>query len=280
MLGADGAAGKRQLQLSPVAAGVFMRASEPSESMSCRGKMQVSATDSAAARMSGQTTGSSAAGAECRLRTAARSRSFAPCAHQPCGGVVVVGAGVGDGVGLVAVRQVVVRAAVAEAELQDAHAGHVELLAQRVDFRRDEAEVFRDEGQRPRASSRRAKSCAPGRLDPLAVDGGLFFGGDGPVGFEAAEVVEADDVVEGVGAADAVDPPVEAALVQDIPAIERIAPALAGRAEVVGRHAGDADGREVFVELEEIGMGPDVGAVEGDEDGDVADGCGCRARAQ
>jgi hypothetical protein len=36
-----------------------------------------------------------------------------------------------------------------------------------------------------------------GRLDPLTVDRGFLVGGDGPEGFEAAEVVEADDVVEG-----------------------------------------------------------------------------------
>ena len=85
--------------------------------------MQVSATDSAAARMSGQTMGSTAAGAGVDADGGALAlvRAVRPPAG---GGVVVMGAGVDDGVGLVAVRQIVVRAAVAEAELQDAHAGH------------------------------------------------------------------------------------------------------------------------------------------------------------
>src|ERR1700712_992734 len=61
----------------------------------------------------------------------ARVRAGGPPAG---GGVVVVGAGVDDGVGLVAVREVVVGAAIVEAELQDAHARHVELLAKLIDL--------------------------------------------------------------------------------------------------------------------------------------------------
>ena len=107
-------------------------------------------------------------------------------------------------------------------------------------------------------------------FNPLAVDGGFVLSGDGPVGLEAAEVVEADDVVEELGAADAVDPPGEARLLEDVPLVEGIAPALAGLREIVGRDTGNADGQEVLVELEELGVRPDVGAVVVDEDGDVA----------
>jgi len=110
-----------------------------------------------------------------------------------------------------------------------------------------------------------------GGLDPLAVDGGFFIGGDGPVGLKAAEVVEAHHVIEGEGAADARDPPVEAALAELAPAVERVAPALAGGGEIIGRDAGDAEHVAVFVKLEEFGMGPDVGGVVVDEDGDVAE---------
>ena len=63
------------------------------------------------------------------------------------GGVVVVGAGVDHGIGLVAVRQVHVRAAIAESELQDLHARDVQPLAQLVHFGSDVAKVFGDERQ-------------------------------------------------------------------------------------------------------------------------------------
>ena len=70
--------------------------------------------------------------------------------------------------------------------------------------------------------------------------------------------------------ADAGDPPVEAAFLEGAPFVERIAPALAGGGEVIGRDAGDADGVELLVELEDFGVSPDIGAVVVDEDGDIA----------
>ena len=93
-----------------------------------------------------------------------------------------------------------------------AHAGHVEVLAKFVDFLGNETEVFGDEGEFAEHVFEALEKLQAGGLDPLAVDGGLLFGGDGPEGFEAAEVIEADRVVEGQAAADACDPPIEAAL--------------------------------------------------------------------
>ncbi len=107
------------------------------------------------------------------------------------------------------------------------------------------------------------------RFDPLAVDGGCILAGDGPVSFKAAEVIEANDVVEELGTPDAIEPPGEAGLLEDVPFVQRIAPALAGGREVVRRHAGDADRREILVQLEEFRMSPHVGGVVVDEDGDV-----------
>ena len=60
------------------------------------------------------------------------------------------------------------------------------------------------------------------------------------------------------------------ALGEHVPAIERIAPALAGRGKVVGRHAGYADRLQFLVEFEDLGMNPDVGRIHVDEDGHVA----------
>ena len=67
------------------------------------------------------------------------------------------------------------------------------------------------------------------------------------------------------------DPPAIAVGRQRGPSVERVAPELAGGAEVVGRHAGDDGRRAALVELEQLRVGPDVGAVVGDEDRDVAD---------
>ena len=69
-------------------------------------------------------------------------------------------------------------------------------MAELIDLRRDEAEVFRDERDGAEGFDEAGEELCAGALDPLAVDGGLFFGGDGPVGLEAAEVIETDDVVQ------------------------------------------------------------------------------------
>ena len=156
-------------------------------------------------------------------------------------------------------RQVRVRALAAEAELQHLHAGLAEFEAQLIDFRSDEAQVFCNQRKRTERGFKSAEEFEARRLDPLAVDGGFLVGGNRPVGFETAEVVEADDVVKLARAADAVDPPAESLLGENIPVVKRIAPALAGGREVVGRYAGDADGLEFIVEFEQLGVNPDVG---------------------
>ncbi len=92
-----------------------------------------------------------------------------------------------------------------------------------------------------------------------------------PVGGEAAEVVDAHEVGELEAAAQAVDPPAVAVLRHAVPAVERVAPALAGGAEVVGRHAGDVARPAALVEVEQLLMRPHVGAVVRDVDRQVAE---------
>src|SRR6185437_12324004 len=71
----------------------------------------------------------------------------------------------------------------------------------------------------------------------------------------------------------------EAVVAHFIPFVERVSPALASSGEVVGRDAGDPNRSEVFVQFEEVGASPDVGAVVVDEDGNVADELDAALRA-
>src|SRR6202011_581432 len=87
---------------------------------------------------------------------------------------------------------------------------------------------------------------------------------------ETDEVIEAHRIESGEGVRESLQPPAEPRPLDLRPVIERIAPALAGGAEVVWRDAGDDRGLPLAVEAEEIGMGPHVGAVVCDEDGDGA----------
>ena len=78
------------------------------------------------------------------------------------------------------------------------------------------------------------------------MDSGGFLRGNFPVGGKATEVVDPNNVVELKGAAESVNPPGEATLLMNIPAIKRIAPTLACGAEVVGGNTGDCGGMAVF----------------------------------
>src|ERR1043166_5427332 len=206
------------------------------------------------------------------LLGASDGRAAAGLTLEPAdGGIVVVRARVDDRVADVVVRQVFVGRVGAEAELDDAHARKVELVAQRDHVGRDEAEVFGDDGERAEFRLDGLKEFAARREDPLAALGGLVAARNLPVGREAAEVVNADDVNEREHGARARDPPLEAVLAHPLPIVDGVAPELARAAEVVGRDSGDEARAATLVELEEVGLGPHVSRVVRDEDGDVAD---------
>ena len=78
--------------------------------------------------------------------------------------------------------------------------------------------------------------------------------------------------------AHALNPPVVAARFQHVPAIKRISPALTGRAERVGRNAGNDLRFQIRVQAKDVGMRPHVGAIEADEDGDIAHDLNAAAR--
>ena len=109
------------------------------------------------------------------------------------------------------------------------------------------------------------------RLDPAAVDGGLFRDRYLPVPDEAPEVIDTDEIDESHGVADALHPPVVLRLPQHLPAVMRVAPALAGRAEVVRGNTCDREGTPFRVQVEELPVRPDIGTVTVHVDGYVAD---------
>src|SRR5208283_3928669 len=67
-----------------------------------------------------------------------------------------------------------------------------------------------------------------------------------------------------------IDPPGIAPFFHHVPAIERIAPALAFLAEEIRRHSSNDLGLKFRIEAEKIRMSPDVGAVEVDKDSEIA----------
>lgn len=123
-----------------------------------------------------------------------------------------------------------------------------------------------DEGLAQRREERHARP-----LLPMLGDRRLGVGGNLPIRFESAEVVDANDVAERKQRAHALYPPVVALLLVHRPGVERVAPELPVAAEVIGRDAGDGARAARGVEVEEFLVRPDVGAVRRHEDRHVAD---------
>jgi hypothetical protein len=107
----------------------------------------------------------------------------------------------------------------AEAELQDLHAGKADGMAQRVDVLGDEAEVFGDQRQVAERLTDRVEQRLAGTRHPTPVHGRLLGCRNLPVRGEAAKVIEADDVGQAQVGADARDPPAVIGLAQYLPPV-------------------------------------------------------------
>ena len=84
-------------------------------------------------------------------------------------------------------------------------------------------------------------------------------------------MVDSHPVDEAQVVGQALDPPAEASRRDPVPAVEGIAPQLAGAAEGVGGDAGDHRWAAHLIEEEQVGIRPHVGRVARDEDRDIAE---------
>ena len=128
---------------------------------------------------------------------------------------------------------------VVERVLHDPHPGRANLLPEAIDLRRDHTEILDDDRQVAELALDDAEEVVAGAGAPSSVPGQRFVRRDRPVRDEATEVVEAGQVEELEGPAEALDPPVVSLRGVRRPPVERVPPVLAVRVEVVGRCAGD-----------------------------------------
>ena len=104
-------------------------------------------------------------------------------------GVVVVGAGIGDGVVVVVVRQMWRTAVAQKSKLQYTHTGETAVLHQLIYFRCDIAEVLGNQQFIAASSFQGPAWTSSAPLDPFAFFGRGFAGRDGPVGFQSAVII-------------------------------------------------------------------------------------------
>ncbi len=179
-------------------------------------------------------------------------------------------AGVNDRRWIVMVRQKALFLRASEGELQDSHAGQLEAAPQGIDFRRDDAQVFGHQRQTAQALPTRVEEGGARALRPAPGLRGEAAGGDLPIGLEAAEMIEPDQVHEREQRANTIDPPLKAGLAVRLPLVDGVAPELAGRREVVGRHAGHHLGPPLPIELKQLRVAPDIRRIGRHKDGEVA----------
>src|SRR5262249_12933121 len=133
----------------------------------------------------------------------------------------------------------------------------------------DLSKVLSDEGEVTECLMDRREERRTWTWHPASTERGSGFPRHLPVSGKTPEVVESYVVYQRKRAANALDPPGIARLLEDIPAVEGVAPELAGGAEVIGWDSGHNQGPPPLVKREELWMRPDVSAVVRDEDRQV-----------
>ncbi len=169
-------------------------------------------------------------------------------------GIAVVRADVHDAPAPMVLQPVDVGGRPSEGELHHDRPGDAQPIAQRPDLPRDHAEILGDERQRAELLLRDPEEIRPGTAAPAPVLRGPVSLRHGPVGDESAEVVDAGEVNELERVPQALHPPAVAPGAKRAPVVERVAPELADRAQVVRGRTGDEPA------LEELRMRGDVRA--------------------
>ena len=143
-------------------------------------------------------------------------------------------------------------------------------IAQRNHVGGDESQVLGEERQPAELLSDLVEQFIAGTVHPTPFDGRRFAGRNLPELREAAEMVEPDKVAGLCGPTQPLHPPAVSFAANGLPVVERIAPALARGAEVIGRHTGNHLGLQIVVsKAKQVTVRPDIGAVVIDENGDI-----------
>src|SRR5262245_54007346 len=105
-----------------------------------------------------------------------------------------MGAGIDHGVSNVGVRQVWIICLAVESKLQHPCPRHVELVAERADIRRDQAQILSDEREYAQFSLYRAEEISARPWHPLTGLGRRCPGRDMPGGREPTEMIHTNHI--------------------------------------------------------------------------------------
>ena len=157
----------------------------------------------------------------------------------------------------------------AESKLQYLHAREPALRQQLIYAGKQLAQVLGHDGHIPQRLLHGAKQLHARAAAPLARLGGLRAVGAGIIGVEAAEMVDAQNIVKIQGIADAPHPPGKAGFFVVGPVVQRVAPKLACVRKCVRRAAGNLFWGAAGIQQKQLRRGPYVRAVRRHIDGDI-----------
>ena len=115
-------------------------------------------------------------------------------------------------------------------------------------------------------------------VDPATVDSCSVTGGNLPELIESAEVIQPNVIAVARRPTQALNPPLISTFFHDIPAVERVSPALSGLAEEIGRNSGNHF-RSRLPFRRKSSRCVDIRAVVVDEDRDIANNANISIRA-
>jgi hypothetical protein len=150
-----------------------------------------------------------------------------------------MGSGVHHGVAHVVAREIRVIGLAVECELEDAHPGKFELVAERVHVRCDQPQILGDKRQERLIPLHGMKEIGAGTGDPLSRLLPWVAPAARATPRERPEMIQPDHIDVGQQSSQPGDAPTIAGLPKSVPVINGVAPKLSRRAEIIGRHAGD-----------------------------------------
>ena len=160
---------------------------------------------------------------------------------------------------------------VSEGELQNFHAGVSGILQELFHGGGQKAQILSNDVLFTQGFIHRLEEGDARSGLPHAVAGGGLPIGDGVVGVEPPEVVDAQGVADLELPGDPLQPPAVVVLHHLFPVEQGVAPQLAVLREAVGGTARHFGGLSVLVQLKLVRVGPHVRAVQGHIDGQIAD---------
>ena len=177
---------------------------------------------------------------------------------------------VGDRAICPGMRQVRILRVAVKTELHHPHPGQPAAVAQSQDVGSDHPEIFRDERHAAKLAADRFEEIGARTTHPGSGLGCRRSRGNLPGGNKTAEVIEPDNVDEFQQSAQAIEAPAVPGAFQRLPVVNRIAPKLSLRREIIRRYARDKTCAAAGVEVEEFGIRPNVARVGGDEKRQIA----------